>query len=123
MKGRDTLDVFDFGLLFQALAHSLKVGTLRVASGIQEKFICLNRGRVDAIYTHRSRFRLGRVLYNLGAVSRRNLRLVLEEQREVGPEERRPIGEALMARGFVNAEQIHHAIRPNQIFAVSLTFC
>ena len=54
MKGRSTLDVFDFGLLFQALAQSLKVGTLRVRSGGREKFIYLNRGKVEAIYTLRA---------------------------------------------------------------------
>ena len=94
MKGRSSLDVFDFGVLLQALAGSLKVGSLRVVSGPKEKYIGLNRGTIDAIYTTRSRFRLGRILYNMRALEMETLEEVLAKQKS--GELKGPIGKVLV---------------------------
>jgi len=45
MKGSKSLDVFDFGVLLQALAGSVRNGTLKVVSGEKEKYLHLNYGR------------------------------------------------------------------------------
>jgi tetratricopeptide (TPR) repeat protein len=107
-NGRSTLDVFDFGVLLQALAQSRKEGTLRVTSGGQEKFLCLRAGRVEAVYTPRSRYPLGRILYNLRAVELADVQEVVAAQRD--GREQRHLGEALLARGLVGPEDLATAL-------------
>ncbi len=107
-EGTDTLRVFDFGLLFQALAQSLKVGVLKVMSRQGEKFLHFSRGRLKAVYTRRSKIRLGRVLFNMRAIEQADLARVLEEQR--AGKFRRPLGEELLARGLVSRENLAAAV-------------
>jgi len=108
MKGRSSLDVFDFGVLLQALAGSLKIGTLRVVSGPKEKYIGLNRGHIDAIYTPRSRFRLGRILYNMRALEMDVLQEVLADQKSGKAEG--PLGKILVERGHIEQEDLDTAL-------------
>jgi len=108
MKGRSSLDVFDFGVLLQALAGSLKVGTLRVVSGPKEKYIGLNRGHIDAIYTPRSRFRLGRILYNMRTLEMTTLQEVLADQKNGKVEG--PLGKILVERGHITQEDLDAAL-------------
>ena len=97
-----SLDVFDFGLLLQALAHSLKVGTLRVVNGPREKYIYLNRDKVQAIYTPRSRYRIGRILYHMQAVELDDLQeAILEQSGSSGS-----FGDYLVEKGLVTADEL-----------------
>ena len=109
MTGLSSLDLFDFGGLLQALAQSLRVGTLRVRSGSREKYIFLNRGQVEAVFTPRSKYRVGRILYNMGALELDELREVLEERqdgRTVGQ-----LGKVLIERGLIGEEDLEAALR------------
>ncbi|MEN8150589.1 MAG: DUF4388 domain-containing protein, partial [Planctomycetota bacterium] len=108
MQGRSSLDVFDFGVLLQALAGSLKVGSLRVVSGSKEKYIGLNRGTIDAIYTTRSRFRLGRILYNMRCIEMETLEKVLAGQKS--GELSGPIGKVLVECEHISQEDLDAAL-------------
>ncbi|MHC4861180.1 MAG: tetratricopeptide repeat protein, partial [Planctomycetota bacterium] len=108
-QGRDTLEVFDFGLLLQALSQSLKVGALRVRSRLGEKYIYFSRGKLKAIYTRRSRIRIGRILYNLRVIEKKDLKQVVDDQ-EAGKVDL-PLGEELLARGLVSQENLDAAVR------------
>ena len=79
MDGRDTLDVFDFGTLFQSLVRTMKTGTLRVANAETEKYLCFNCGKIEAVFTSQSRFLLGHILVRLRALDPADLVLVLEQ--------------------------------------------
>ncbi len=105
--GTTSLDVFDFGLLLQALAQSSKVGTLRVVSGTREKYIHIDRGRVEAVYTRRSRFRICRILYNMHVVEMEDLRSVLEEGSGA---DGKPLGEVLVEKGLVSEADLQAAL-------------
>lgn len=109
MKGQSSLDVFDFGVLLQALAGSGKVGTLKVVSGAKEKYIILDEGRVEAIYTPRSKFRIGRILFNMHAVEMEQIRAVLEDQQEGRTD--LPLGQELVKRGVISDEELEAALR------------
>jgi tetratricopeptide (TPR) repeat protein len=106
--GFDSLEVFDFGLLLQALAQSLKVGTLRVHSAQGEKYISFDRGRVKAIYTEKSRIRIGHILYNMRVLSKVNLRRAIAEKsaRRDDP----LLGVLLVQKGMITVEQLRAAV-------------
>jgi tetratricopeptide (TPR) repeat protein len=109
MTGLSSLDLFDFGGLLQALAQSLRVGTLRVKSGSREKYIYLNRGQVEAVYTPRSMYRVGRILYNMKALELDELREVLESQQS-GCEDGQ-LGELLLRRKLIEEGDLEAALR------------
>lgn len=108
MHGRDTLDVFDFGTLFQSLVRTLKTGTLRVSSGETEKYLYMNGGKIEAVFTSQSRFLLGHILVHMRALDREDLRVVLERQKSAP--ERRPLGESLVAAGLIEASVLDEAV-------------
>ncbi|MHC4858527.1 MAG: DUF4388 domain-containing protein, partial [Planctomycetota bacterium] len=109
MTGLSSLDLFDFGGLLQALAQSLRVGTLRVKSGSKEKYIYLNRGQVEAVYTPRSMYRVGRILYNMRALELDELREVLEDQQSGSANGQ--LGEILLERKLINEDDLQAALR------------
>ena len=108
-----TLEVFDLGVLLQALAQSLKVGTLRVSSRFGEKYICFEQGRVQAILTKRARIRLGRILHNQRVVEKAQLREIFEEQK--AGRVRLNIGDELLRRGVITAADLAAAVRYQMI--------
>jgi tetratricopeptide (TPR) repeat protein len=108
-QGTDTLRVFDFGLLFQALAQSLKVGVLKVSSRHGEKYLHFSRGKLKAIYTKRSKIRIGRILYNMRVLDHADLQQVLVDK-EAGRVSL-PVGEELVVRGLVTEEDLAEAVR------------
>jgi tetratricopeptide (TPR) repeat protein len=107
-QGTDTLRVFDFGLLFQALAQSLKVGVLKVSSRHGEKYLHFSRGRLKAIYTKRSKIRIGRILYNMRVLELADLQRVLEDK-EAGRVSL-PVGEEFVVRGLVSEADLATAV-------------
>jgi tetratricopeptide (TPR) repeat protein len=106
-EGRRSLDVFEFGTLLQVLAQSNKAGTLRVMSGSKLKLISLEGGQITRILTPQSRFRIGRILYNLGAVELPDLKRVLDEVSNTAE----PIGEALLSRDLIQRESLDAALQ------------
>ena len=68
MSRHDSLDLFDFGVLLQALSQSLKVGVLAVRSGDREKFIALERSKILRVHTRRPKAPLEKVLWNQRAI-------------------------------------------------------
>jgi len=74
MNGLDALDVFDFGILLQALANNMKTGMLAVRSENRVKYLQLDKTKLVAIYTARPKVSLGRVLYNHRAIEKAQLR-------------------------------------------------
>jgi tetratricopeptide (TPR) repeat protein len=74
MNGLDALDVFDFGILLQALANNMKTGMLAVRSENRVKYLQLDKNKLVAIYTARPKVSLGRVLYNHRAIEKGQLR-------------------------------------------------
>lgn len=98
--------MLEFGTLLQVLAQTNKVGTLRVASGSRVKLVSLEKGRVTRIFTPRSRFRIGRILYNLGALEIDDLKRVLAEVEGSGVR----IGEALLERGLITRPDLEAAL-------------
>jgi tetratricopeptide (TPR) repeat protein len=109
MEGLDTLAVLDFGTLFQSLVQTLRTGTLKVSSGDHEKFLFVNCGKVEAVYTSRSRFLLGRILVSMRALNDNDLRKVLDEQRS--SESPLPLGESLLQAGMITEDVLSEAVR------------
>ncbi len=108
MQGRDTLDVFDFGTLFQSLVRTMKTGTLCVLSGEAEKYLYMNGGKIEAVFTSQSRFLLGHILVHMRALEPVDLESVLERQKS--SPERRPLGEGLVAAGLIEKSILDEAI-------------
>ena len=105
-EGQRSLDVFEVGTLLQVLAQSQKAGTLRIASGSRTKYVTLRGGRIESIHTPRSKYRIGRILYNMGSVEMEDLRRVLPE----ADAEDTPIGAALLKQGLINNGQLEAAL-------------
>src|SRR6185295_10064980 len=59
MNGLDSMDLFDFGILLQALANNMKVGMLAVRAESRVKFLQLEKTRIVAIYTAKPKVSLG----------------------------------------------------------------
>ncbi len=106
-KGQDSLGLFDFGVLLQALSNNLKVGVLAVRSGKREKFLHLDRTSLECIYTARPKVSLRKVLYNHRTVERTVLR---QAAAELGafPDEH-VLAQWLVENAGVTPEQIRRA--------------
>jgi len=74
MNGLDELDLFDFGILLQALANNMKTGMLAVRSENRVKYLQIDKSRLVAIYTQKPKVSLSRVLYNHRAIEKAALR-------------------------------------------------
>lgn len=109
IKGQDSLELFDFGVLLQALSNNLKVGVLAVRSGPREKFLRLDRSNLRCVYTRKPRVSLQKVLYNHRALEKQPLRVAAQE---LGPQRtEEQLSEWLLERGVVTEEQIARARR------------
>jgi tetratricopeptide (TPR) repeat protein len=108
MDGRDTLGVFDFGTLFQSLVRTLKTGTLRVSSRDTEKYLYMNAGKVEAVFTSQSRFLLGHILVRMRALDPADLDAVLQKQKTAM--RRKPLGETLVDAGVIDASKLEEAV-------------
>ena len=53
MNGLDSLDLFDFGILLQALSSNMKVGMLSVRGESRVKYLQLARTRLVAMYVEK----------------------------------------------------------------------
>lgn len=88
MQGFDSLDLFDFGVLLQALSSNLKIGVLAVRSGHREKYLQLDKSKLTRIYTRRPRATLEKVLFNHRAIEKEPLREAIrwmDQHPEEGP--------------------------------------
>lgn len=104
MHGFDSLDLFDFGVLLQALSANLKVGVLAVRSGSREKFLELDRNRLTRVLTATPRVSLEKVLYNQRAVEKHDL-LAAHQHLQANPGDG-PLGEHLVRAGRITQRQL-----------------
>jgi tetratricopeptide (TPR) repeat protein len=106
-KGQDSLELFDFGVLLQALSSNLKVGVLAVRSGPREKFLRLEGSNVRCVYTAKARVTLQKVLFNQRAIERAPLRIAAQE---LGPDRtEQQLAEWLLEREHITPEQLWRA--------------
>jgi tetratricopeptide (TPR) repeat protein len=109
MQALDSLGMFDFGALLQALANNYKSGVLAVRCGPREKFLRLDRSKLCCLYTRKPRVSIEKVLYNHRSVDKdmiRRARLALDAAPEKGP-----LTRFLLDAGWVDHERISMAIR------------
>lgn len=107
MHGLASLDLFDFGILLQALSNNLKVGVLAVRSGTREKLIHLDRSKIVCIYTKRPKVSIEKVLWNYRAIEKGPLRSAMEAV-ERDPS-RGPLGRYLLDEQIVAPEKLRRA--------------
>ncbi len=79
MKGQDSLQLFDVGVLLQALSSNLKIGVLAVSSGGRRKYLHLDRATLRGVYTRKPRVTLQKVLYNHRTVDVAHLKAAAAE--------------------------------------------
>ncbi len=107
MNGLDALDLFDFGILLQALANNMKVGMLAVRSESRVKYLQIDKSRLVAIYTQKPKVSLGRVLYNHRAIEKATLREATDAV--LGGDTGRSLGAHLAERNIVTRQQMRRA--------------
>jgi tetratricopeptide (TPR) repeat protein len=107
MNGLDALDVFDFGILLQALANNMKTGMLAVRSENRVKYLQLDKNKLVAIYTARPKVSLGRVLYNHRAIEKAQLRDATDAV--LGGDTGGSLGEHLADKSIVTRQQMRRA--------------
>lgn len=101
------MDLFDFGILLQALANNMKVGMLTVRGESRVKHLQLDRTRLVAMYTEKPKVSLGKVLYHHRAIEKGALRDAIAA---VGPASGPDaLARHLLERGLVTPEQIRRA--------------
>ncbi len=109
MRGLASLDLFDFGVLLQALSTNLKVGVLAVRSKGREKFLHMSRDKLLRIYTQTPKVSLVRVLYNLRAADRAVMQRAALEVRANG--KLGPLWQYLIHTGTCTPEKVADARR------------
>jgi tetratricopeptide (TPR) repeat protein len=107
MNGLDSVDLFDFGILLQALANNLKVGMLAVRGESRVKYLQLDRTRLVAIYTERPKVSLGKALYQLRMIEKSKLKEATEAV--MGTTGSESLGPYLLSKGIVTQQQIRQA--------------
>lgn len=107
MQGLASLDLFDFGILLQALSNNLKVGVLAVRSGEREKYLHLDRSKIACVFTRRPKVSLEKVLWNYRAIEKAPLRAALDEIERCP--EKGPLGKYLVAAGLVREDRLRRA--------------
>lgn len=108
---------FDVASVLQILAARQASGRLRLAVGGDEIAVFLVKGRLAAVASERLPLRLGRVLRAWGIVTDAQLQTALRTQADEGG--RRPLGEILVARGWVTAEQVASCVHEQAVAALS----
>lgn len=112
MNGLASLDLFDFGILLQALSNSLKVGVLAVRSEGREKFLRLDRSRLTAVYVKKPKASVEKVLWNYRSIEKSDVRSAIdaiERDPAAGP-----LPRYLVERGIVS----HQDMRRAQLYQV-----
>src|SRR5262245_44635670 len=107
MKGLDSLDLFDFGILLQALSNNLKVGILAVRSEGRVKYLQLDRTKLVCVYTERPKVTLGKILSNHRSIEKAHVRDAIEAIRE--DPSKGPLGRCLRETGRIDAAQLRRA--------------
>lgn len=107
MNGLASLDLFDFGILLQALSNSLKVGLLAVRSESREKYLELDRSRVTCVWTRRAKAPLEKVLWNHRAIEKPALRVAADAV--AADPAAGPLGRYLVDQGLVTPAQLRRA--------------
>lgn len=106
MNGLDSMDLFDFGILLQALANNMKVGMLAVRCGDRVKYLQLDKRRLLAVHTKRPKVSLGKVLYHHRALGKVQLK---DAMRAVGDANERALSAHLTSNRLITAAQLRRA--------------
>jgi tetratricopeptide (TPR) repeat protein len=106
MNGLDSMDLFDFGILLQALANNMKVGMLAVRSEDRVKYLQLDKRRLLAVHTKRPKVSLGKVLYHHRALGKVQLK---DAMRVVGADGERALSDHLTANRVITPAQLRRA--------------
>jgi tetratricopeptide (TPR) repeat protein len=107
MNGLDSMDLFDFGILLQALANNMKIGMLAVRGESRVKYLQLDRSRLVAIYTEKPKVSLGKALYQLRSIEKGTLKDAIEEV--MGTTGSEGLGAYLLSKRLVTQAQIRQA--------------
>ena len=113
MQGLASLDLFDFGILLQALSNNLKVGVLAVRSGDRAKFIHLDRSKIVCVYTRKPKVSIEKVLWSYRSIERASLKAALDEIErcpEKGPFERYAAEQDLLPPGHLRRARAYQVI-------------
>lgn len=107
MNGLASLDLFDFGILLQALSNNLKVGVLAVRSDGREKFLRLDRSRLTAVYVKKPKASVEKVLWNYRSIEKAGVRAAVEAiERDPSAG---PLPRYLVERGVVSQQDMRRA--------------
>jgi tetratricopeptide (TPR) repeat protein len=106
MNGLDSMDLFDFGILLQALANNMKVGVLAVRCEGRVKYLQLDKRRLVAVHTKRPKVSLGKVLYHHRALGKVQLK---DAMRAVGTEGERALSDHLTSNRVISPAQLRRA--------------
>ncbi|MCE9636736.1 MAG: tetratricopeptide repeat protein [Planctomycetes bacterium] len=107
MHGLASLDLFDFGILLQALSNNLKVGVLAVRSGDREKYLHLDRSKIAAVYTRRPKVSIEKVLWNYRAIEKGHIKAAMEAKARLP--ESGTLAQHLLSAGLVTPQQLRRA--------------
>ncbi|MCG3133135.1 MAG: Beta-barrel assembly-enhancing protease [Planctomycetes bacterium] len=107
MNGLVSLDLFDFGILLQALSNNLKVGVLAVRSEGRAKYLEIDRNKLIRVLVKKPRVSMEKVLWNYRAVEKAPLRQAIEAV-EKDPSEG-PLARWLVSRGVTTPAQVRRA--------------
>lgn len=104
---------FDVASLLQVLVARKASGRLRVAASGEEAGLYLVSGSLVTVTSARLALRLGRVLRQRGLLNDRQLAEALEIQ--ATPGETRPLGEIIVAKGWVTPAQIAACVQEQAV--------
>jgi hypothetical protein len=105
-----SIERFDLGSVLQFLAQNTVTGILEVRDFEEHGYIYLVKGRLEAISLPVSDDRLGVHLVKTGLLAEGHLARVLVEEADEDVEARKPLGQRLVARGFVTEEAVRRAM-------------
>lgn len=101
------MDLFDFGILLQALANNMKVGMLAVRGEQRVKYLQLDRTRLVCLHTDKPKVSLGKVLYHHRAIEKAPLKEAMAAIQREGSVQ--GLGPYLVEKGLVTPAQLRRA--------------
>jgi hypothetical protein len=104
--------------VLQILSSEGKTGALEIVSGPKKAVIYLKNGKIIAASSGAKGLRIGHILYQRQLITRDQLQEVLKEAGTA----RRPVGEVILARGYLGQDTLGEAVREQVREAVLALF-